>query len=191
MEFSAELTLNTSPNPGNRARQRTGSYSMIQTPHTLSSARTHMEEEELPWKLHVPCSLNPSPYQICLCGSRCLLQKTSPPYPHQEHSCAVPSKQFIVSFLPCSGSPHTHLSAALMSCDGQAEESWAVAAAIAGTGSHGEQRLTQSCPSSSSCHSALLPFPAAAGTKLSCQCPKLWATWKQVWSKPPPWTMPP
>ena len=97
----------------NRARQHRGSYPTLHTPLPSSSSSTHTEEKWLPspCKLHVPCS--PDPSQTCSCESRCLLQKMSPPHAHQEHSCPLPGKQLIPSFLPCAGSPHAHLSAAV------------------------------------------------------------------------------
>lgn len=75
--------------------------------------------EVAPHKLHVPCSSDPSPCQTCSCKSRCLLHKTSPPYPHQEHFCLLPGKQHIPSFLPCAGSPHVQLSAAVKAVMGK------------------------------------------------------------------------
>lgn len=141
-------------------------------PHTThipqsSSSSTHTEEKWLPSpsKLCVPCLPEPPPPS---CGSRCLLQKTSPPHSHQEHSCPLPSKQLIPSFLPCAGSSQTHLSAAVWVVMGKERRAelgcccchcwkpwWAEASA-----------LSRGCPSSSSSHSALL-FPAVAETKLS------------------------
>lgn len=107
----------------NRTRQHRGSYPTLQTSPTLSSSSTHTEEKWFPSpsKLCVPCLPEPS---LSSCGSRCLLQKTSPPHSHQEHSCPLPSKQLIPSFLPSLRRqlPNS-LVCSCMSGDGQGEES--------------------------------------------------------------------
>lgn len=151
----------------NRTRQHRGSYPTLHTspnrPHPVlirKRSGSHPQANSVS-----PASQSPPPPS---CGSRCLLQKTSPPHSHQEHSCPLPSKQLIPSFLPCAGSSQTHLSAAVWVVMGKERRAelgcccchcwkpwWAEASA-----------LSRGCPSSSSSHSALL-FPAVAETKLS------------------------